>query len=237
MVPVETTHRVVSTGTVNGILIAASDCGVKGHKMAIDTQTEALRLVRAASGLDIDLEPLQGLWSVEQYLKLTSKTNHLIEFTDGMIEVLPMPTRRHQVILLLLYELLKAVINPAGGIVLVAPLRLQVRPGQFREPDVLLLLQADDPRNQEAYWLGADLVVEVVSPDNPERDTQVKVVDYAEAGIPEYWIVNPLDETITVLTLADDAYTAHGVFQRGDVATSALLAGFSVPVAAVFDAR
>jgi Uma2 family endonuclease len=55
--------------------------------------------------------------------------------------------------------------------VLVAPLRIQVRPGKFREPDILLVRDAHDPRRQHRYWLGADLVVEIVSPDNPERDT------------------------------------------------------------------
>jgi len=63
------------------------------------------------------------------------------------------------------------------------------------------------------------------------------VADYAEAQIPEYWIVNPLDDTITVLALDSAAYAAHGVFRRGDTATSRLLAGFAVGVDAVFDAR
>ena len=58
-----------------------------------------------------------------------------------------------------------------------------------------------DPRRGNDFWTGADLVVEVVSPDDPSRDTQDKRLDYAEAGIPEYWIVNPLDETVTVLVL------------------------------------
>jgi Uma2 family endonuclease len=56
-----------------------------------------------------------------------------------------------------------------------------------------LLLDVNDPRNQNAFWLGADLVVEIVSPDDVERDIVIKRADYAEAGIPEYWIVNPLD--------------------------------------------
>lgn len=204
--------------------------------MAVDAHALELKLIRRADGIELDLLPLQGLWTEEQYLKLTNQTNHLIEFTDGEIEVLPMPTRRHQVILLLLYELFKALVNPLGGIVLVAPLRLQVRPGKFREPDVLMLLQAEDLRNQDAFWLGADIVVEIVSPDRPERDVEEKPRDYAEAGIPEYWIVNPLDETITVLTLAGNAYAEHGVFRRGDRASSKILDGFSVNVDEVFDA-
>src|SRR5262245_36648544 len=204
--------------------------------MTTDVQILEIKLVRQADGLEVDLLPLQGLWTEEQYLKLTDQTNHLIEFADGVIEVLPMPTDKHQVILALLYELFLAVIRPLGGKVLFAPLRLQVREGKFREPDLLLVLDANDLRRQDAYWLGADLVVEIVSPDDPERDTKVKRADYAEAGIPEYWIVNPEGETITVLTLDDDSYREHGVFGRGSAATSVLLQGFVVDVDAVLDA-
>jgi Uma2 family endonuclease len=114
---------------------------------------------------------------------------------------------------------------------------MQVRPGKFREPDILLLLDTNDPRNQDAYWLGADLVVEIVSPDDPERDTVVKRADYAEARIPEYWIVNPIDETISVLSLSNEAYVEHGIFRRGESTNSLLLAGFSVSVDDVFDAK
>jgi Uma2 family endonuclease len=205
--------------------------------MTIDTQATTLRIVRAADGLELDLEPLQGLWSVEQYLKLTNQTNHLIEFTDGVIEVLPMPTKKHQAISLFLLLGLLAFVRPLGGAVFYAPLRLQVRPGKFREPDLLLVMNADDPRAQDEFWLGADLVVEIVSPDKPKRDTKEKPLDYAEAGIPEYWIVNPLNDTITVLTLDGEAYVEHGVFRRGDYAASKLLAGFSVSVAEVLDAK
>ena len=205
--------------------------------MPLDTQATTLRLMRAADSLDLDLAPLQGFWSVTQYLRLTNQTNHLIEFTDGVLEVLPMPTRDHQVILAYLYELLLHLLRPLGGKVLFAPLRLQVRPGKFREPDLLLLCDAHDPRNQNEYWLGADLVIEIVSPDRPTRDTEEKPLDYAEAGIPEYWIVNPLNATITVLVLDGDAYSEYGVFSRGDHAISKLLAGFSVQVAAVFETQ
>lgn len=192
-------------------------------------------MVRAADGLDIDLDALQGLWSVEQYLALTRQTNRLIEFTDGVIEVLPMPTRKHQAISLFLVLAFLAFVRPRGGIVLYAPLRMQVRPGAFREPDIVLLCDARDPRNQNEFWLGADLVAEIVSPDHPERDTVEKPRDYAQAGIPEYWIVNPLDETITVLVLERNVYRTSGVFRRGESAASRLLDGFAVDVAAVFD--
>jgi Uma2 family endonuclease len=199
--------------------------------------TPLLRMVWPDEDADIDLEPLQGLWSVEQYLALTNQTNRLIEYTDGVIEALPMPTEKHQAISLFLLLALLAFVRPRGGAVFYAPLRLEVRPGKFREPDLLLLVRGDDPRRQNEYWRGADLVIEIVSPDKPARDTEEKPLDYAEAGIPEYWIVNPLDDTITVLVLTADAYAQHGVFRRGQLATSRLLDGFSVSVDEVMEAR
>ncbi len=178
----------------------------------------------------------QGPWTQAQYLALTDYRRRLLEFTDGDIEVLPAPTDRHQVIAQCLLLQLLAFIQPRGGTVLFAPLRLRLREGQFREPDLLLVRDADDPRRQDRYWHGADLVVEVVSPDNPERDTRVKRAEYAEAQIPEYWIVNFLDETVTVLTLLGEADAEHGVFRRGDEASSVLLDGFMLLVDEVFDA-
>ena len=79
--------------------------------------------------------------------------------------------------------------------------------------------------------------MEVVSPDDPKRDLVRKRREYARAGIPEYWIVNPAAEQILVLRLAGTAYVEHGVFARGTPATSALLEGFTVAVAAVLDAE
>ena len=108
--------------------------------------------------------------------------------------------------------------------------------GKFREPDLLLVHDAGDPRCRDDYWLGADVVMEVISPDNPDRDIVDKRTDYAEAGVPEYWLVNPMDETVTVLVLADGEYREHGVFRPGAHAGSALLSGFSVDVQESFNA-
>jgi Uma2 family endonuclease len=183
------------------------------------------------------LLPAQGQWSDSDYLWLTDRTKRLVELTDGYIEVLPMPTEEHQRIVLFLYRALYAFLTAHGrGLVLVAPLRLLLQTGRYREPDLLLLLSPDDPRRSNAYWTGADLVVEVVSPDDPQRDLVQKRQEYAAAGIPEYWIVNPSDEQIMVLRLEGGSYVEHHVAARGSRATSALLEGFAVDVAATLDA-
>ena len=205
--------------------------------MATALRQPALHMWWEEDELVVSLGPLQGLWTAEQYLRVTDQTNRLIEYSDGYIEVLPMPTEHHQALLEFLFLALRAYTEPRGGKVRFAPLRVQIHEHKFREPDILLVCDANDPRRQNRYWYGADLVVEIVSPDHPERDTQEKRIDYAEADIPEYWIVDSEHELITVLRLEADAYVEHGLFRRGDLATSFLLPNFAVPVDAVLSAR
>ena len=195
-----------------------------------------LRIV-TPEGIELaDLEVLQGLWTEEQYLKVAAATDCRVEFTDGRIEILPMATRKHQAILGFLYRALHPPIEELGGELHFSGLDMRSRPGKFRRPDLLALLDHKDSRNQNPFWHGADWVLEVVSPGGPHRDLVEKRSDYAEAGIPEYWIVNPLDETIAVLTLADGQYADHGLFRPGEQADSPTLPGFAVDVAAVFAA-
>jgi Uma2 family endonuclease len=183
-----------------------------------------------------EILPPQGRWSEDEYLVLTDHRNRLVEFTDGFLEILPIPTDKHQVILGFLYQAFLGFIDPRGGKVRIAPLRLQIRPGKFREPDLLLLLTAADPRRQNRFWLGADLALEVVSGEKPDRDLVDKRGNYAEGRVPEYWLVNPQTATITALRMRADVYEEAGIFRRGESAASTLLAGFSVAVSAVFDA-
>jgi Uma2 family endonuclease len=78
--------------------------------------------------------------------------------------------------------------------------------------------------------------MEVMSPDDPKRDRETKRREYALARIPEYWLIDPRDETVTVLTLSEgsDAYAVHGVFPRGTQASSLTLPGFVVEVEQLF---
>lgn len=180
--------------------------------------------------------PPQGHWTEEEYLVLTDHRNRLVEFTDGFLELLPMPTDRHQAILGFLYVAFRNYFEAQGGKVRFAPLRMRVRAGKYREPDLLLLQSAQDSRRQNRFWIGADLALEVVSEDKPQRDLLDKRGDYAEAEVPEYWVVNPHAETITVLRLKFKEYQEAGVYARGQLAVSAMAPEFSVPVASVFDA-
>lgn len=179
--------------------------------------------------------PPQGCWSDSDYLWLAGHLARLLELTDGRIEVLPMPTETHQFVLMFLYNALAAYTRARGGVVMIAPFPLRIREGKYREPDLLMLRDTGDSRRNDARWTGADLVVEAVSPEDPRRDYGVKRSDYAEAGVPEYWIVDPRPEMVTVLTLQGDTYVEHGAYRRGDTARSATLDGLTVEVDAIFD--
>jgi Uma2 family endonuclease len=125
------------------------------------------------------------------------------------------------------------------GEVLFASLPVQLRRGQFREPDIMFMLKRHASRIHDRYWRGADLVMEVVSDDaaSRSRDFMKKRSEYAKARIPEYWIVDPRDMRIIVLRLAGTRYAVHGEFGKGMTATSHLLPGLSVDVTAAFAAQ
>ena len=69
--------------------------------------------------------PPQGRWSEDEYLVLTDHRNRLVEFTDGFLEVLPMPTDRHQAILGFLFQAFVGYIDRRGGKVRFSPLRMR----------------------------------------------------------------------------------------------------------------
>ena len=181
------------------------------------------------------LFPGQGSWSQKDYLAL--QTNRLVEFAEGNVEVLDVPTEEHQLIVAFLYRAIMEFVTARGlGTVLFAPLRVKLWEGKFREPDVVFMLAENSLRRHGKFWDGADLVVEVVSPEDPDRDLGTKREEYARAGIPEYWIADPRDATITVLTLSSPGgpYAVAGTFGRGEQARSALLPGLEVDVERAF---
>lgn len=187
------------------------------------------------------LYPSQGDWTEEDYLVLTDSTNRLIEFTDGRLEFLEMPTEIHQFILLFLMDRLRQFVEPKDiGTVLFSGLRVRVRPNKIREPDLAFIAKRNYELRSNRYWSGADLVMEIVSSGaaSRDRDYEQKVIDYVEAGIPEYWIVDPERREIVVMTLDSNAkaYVAHSLSRPGESAASVILPGFAVDVTAVFAA-
>ena len=185
-----------------------------------------------------ELFPYQGDWTEADYLDLTAATNRLIELSDGRLDVLPMPSVRHQKLVRFLFRLLDAfVFREKLGEVLFAPLRVKLWESKFREPDIVFMFAERAKEQAEGFWQGADLVVEVISPDDPKRDTEDKWQEYAQAGITEYWLVDPRDDSLSIYTLPASAgsYTELSK-QTSGKACSELLDGFCVDVGSLFEA-
>jgi Uma2 family endonuclease len=178
--------------------------------------------------------PMQGDWSEEIYLGL--ETNHLIEFDHGSVEFLPMPSFLHQRIVRLLVKMLQAWADGHGGEAISAPMPLKIADGTYREPDVMYVRTPIHDAAQLRHLPTAELVMEVVSEgdENRKRDYVDKRAAYAAAGIPEYWIVDPIEKRVTVLTLKDGKYAEHCVAKPGAKADSIALKGFELDCADVF---
>jgi Uma2 family endonuclease len=179
--------------------------------------------------------PRQGFWTEDDYFRI--ETEHFVELSNGCIEVLPMPTPLHQLIVMWLAEQLKAWNRDSQfGTVFVAPVPLKLPSGDYREPDVLIVPKSSATR-QSRNLSSAMFVLEVVSEglENRNRDYVVKREVYAKAGIPEYWIVDPEEKLVTVLKLADSGYVIHGRFVQHEIASSSTLEEFSVNCREMWD--
>lgn len=183
------------------------------------------------------LLPSQGQWSEADFLKF--HTNRMAELVDGRLEILPVPTLKHQRILIWLFDAIRRVVSDqSGAVVLIAPLPTRLFTGTIREPDLLYIAPENAPGPDVDYPTHIDLALEIVSPGSEARtrDYEHKRRDYARAGIAEYWIVDPQEDQVTVLVLQDKIYVEHGVFRPGDEATSVLLPGLCIDVRRMLNA-
>ncbi len=166
------------------------------------------------------------------------------EWVAGRIRYKPMTSDLHGAILTYLILALGAYRDRSGLSMAIRSSNQGVDvPDAIREPDVAVLSDRDDPRRGSMEWAGADVVFEIVSPDDPDRDRVRKRAEYAAAEIGEYWIVDPRARSreIVVLTRGESVGEGSGAWieatsAEGETATGALLPGFAVDVSACLNA-
>jgi Uma2 family endonuclease len=187
----------------------------------------------------VDLFPRQGEWTETDYLALP-ETNRIIELSEGRVVMPDMPTTSHQRAVGKLFRLMSDHVEAQDlGEVCVAALKVHLWPGKFREPDIVFMHRNHADRIGEEYWGVPDLVVEVISPRTQQSsgteytDRGEKFVEYAKAGVKEYWLIHPTACTIEVYVLRDRAYHLLDRWGKGEVARSEVLGGFEVPVEVV----
>lgn len=106
------------------------------------------------------------------------------------------------------------------------------------EPDIVYFNPEKAQHFKKGQWKYPvpDFAVEVVSESTEQRDRGIKFKDYAAHGIKEYWIINPVEETVEQYLLRDDRY--HLILKTGSgMIESAVVQNFKIDIRAMFDEK
>jgi Uma2 family endonuclease len=188
------------------------------------------------------LFPRQGEWTEEAYFALP-ETNHIVELSEGRLVIPDLPTTSHQRAIGKLFRAMSEHVEMHDlGEVCIAALPVRLWEGKIREPDIVFMSAEHTERKGEDYWGVPDLVAEVISPrtehssGTEKTDREDKFQEYAQAGVAEYWLVDPEKRTIEVYVLRQGAYHQLGKWGVEETARSEILPNFEVSVAAIVEA-
>ena len=152
----------------------------------------------------------EKLLSFDAYLHHHDETDQRYELVDGVLSCMSPPTLRHLLIAKFLEQLLDREIQRLGLDWLClreAGLRTGVRKSRLMDVCVVTREQAGEILHRPAVFeTPPRLAVEVVSEESVKRDYRYKRSEYAAVEVPEYWIVDPLRETVSVLLLEEGLY-------------------------------
>jgi len=179
--------------------------------------------------------PPQGSWTYEDYAALPADGRRY-EIVNGVLVMAPAPGTGHQSIVVRLSHYLFTHVELAGlGRVFPGPVDVELGPKNVYQPDFVVLLNAHLERVAEKKISGApDLAVEIASPSTAAYDRLTKYQTYAQAGIPEYWIVKPTRRAVEVLVLEHGEYRSLGVFSGQQTLPSRVVPGLPVMVEQFF---
>ncbi|MEZ4867391.1 MAG: Uma2 family endonuclease [Caldilineaceae bacterium] len=184
----------------------------------------------------IQATPQPGQWTYADYLALPDDGRRY-EIIEGVLYVANAPNAAHQfAVTELSRQMGNFVMDQKLGRVLVAPFEVHLaetsRPVM---PDVLFVHSERWPKESIQFFAGApDLVVEVVSPSSTRVDRVVKFTTYEQAGVPEYWIVNPHTKSVEVYTLSNQEYALFGDYTGDEIIHSQVLAGLTIVASTLF---
>jgi Uma2 family endonuclease len=171
----------------------------------------------------------ERLLTAEEFMALPDDpSGGKMELVDGKVVTMPPPGEEHGDLSAAVYDLLRAFVaaHGLGKVNFEVGFQLREHPDRVRAPDVAFTATArlDPARDRTRYVKGAPtLAVEVVSPDDRDREVSEKVLEYLAAGAERVWLVRPRSQTVTVYRAGGDAH----VFTIEDTLTSED-AGFGV---------
>jgi Uma2 family endonuclease len=161
------------------------------------------------------------------------------ELVRGEVHVTPAPATRHQAVVQnLTVNLGSHVIKNHLGRVWTAPLDVRLSGDTALQPDLIFISNARAGIIQENWIAGSpDLVVEVLSPSTATYDRATKLPIYADAGVPEAWLIDSHAKTVEVLKLQGKRYFVEATHASDQVRTSNLFPGWQLPLHDLFDFR
>lgn len=153
---------------------------------------------------------IQQRYSFEEYLAYEDGTDNRYELVEGQLQRMNPPTFRHLLIAKFIERQLDSEItrlNHPWLCLREAGLRTGWQKSRLTDVYVIATDQVVDLLDESAICQTPPLlVVEVVSPDSIKRDYRFKRSEYAALGVPEYWIVDPLEVKVSILQLDEGLY-------------------------------
>jgi Uma2 family endonuclease len=140
-------------------------------------------------------------WTLEQKHRLPDDGNKY-ELVRGQLFVTPPPTNAHETISAILNALLAPFVADNELGLVYRPKAVVRFEGSEVEPDLFVRQRHPSQRGDDTDWDTAPtpiLVVEILSPVTRRRDLLAKRQLYLDAGVAEYWIIDPDDRSITVV--------------------------------------
>lgn len=161
---------------------------------------------------------------------------YIFELINGEIAAKNHPTATHQRVLRRLSSLFDAHVSEARlGEVFFAPFGVVPELNTDVQPDLFVVLYANLPNLREEGFFGApDIALEILSPSSIKSDRNTKFKLYERAGVGEYWIVDPKNQSIEVYSRVNGAFEMMSVAAETGAVASSVLPGFGVAVAEIF---
>ncbi len=152
------------------------------------------------------------------------------ELLDGELVIMPSPKEIHQRLSMNLAVPLHVFVDENGlGRVYLAPFDVVLTDTDVVQPDLMFVSNEQSHIITEDNIRGApDLVIEILSPSTAEKDRTFKRALYARHGVREYWMVDSLAKTVTVLLLGEHGFELAEVYGEGQTLTSPMLQGFTL---------
>jgi Uma2 family endonuclease len=143
--------------------------------------------------------------SYEEFLSLYADCH--AEWVDGEVVKLSPASNRHQDLSDFLTAIMRFFVETYNlGVVRSAPFQMRL-PKAAREPDLLFISSQYLDRLKSTYLEGAaDVVVEIISPESQSRDRGDKFYEYEQAGVREYWLIDPIRKQAEFYQLKNDIY-------------------------------